>query len=397
MVSPMSEPFQRRFGYAYPWDVVGDPDFAGRVTDLGLTDVVLAASYHTTRAATPFHPRHQLVNAHRSALYRPVRPVIWADRRLTPVPADWVDVADPFAEAANTLRRAGIGVTAWIVLTHNCRLGQAHPDVAVVNCFGDSYPYALCPRHGEVREYAATLAAEAIRGVDVDGVSLEACGQMGLAHIGHHEKTDGAWGAAAARLLAVCCCRACRQAWRRRGLEAREVVASLRTAVLALRDGKAPENSSPESLLGAEVADAILDARHAASDSLRRRILEALPPVGRITLHGQPDPWATGPSPGLTTSALSDVDAVLVPCWPTGPATAELVSTARSLAPDRVSVGAYVTTLAPFDPAEIPAHVHRLAAAGADELHLYHLGLAPRDRQRLIRQFTERAPVRETA
>jgi hypothetical protein len=389
--------FRRRVGYAYPWDVIGDPDFAGRVADLGLTDVVLAASYHSTRAATPYHPRHQLVNAHRAALYRPVRPAIWADRRLAPVPADWVDAADPFAEAAAALRRAGLGVTAWIVLTHNTRLGQAHPDVAVVNCFGDSYPYALCPRHGEVREYAATLAAEAVRGVELEGVSLEACGQLGLAHVSHHEKTDGAWGPAASRLLAVCCCRACRQAWRRRGLEAREVVASLRSAVLALRDGKAPEHASPETLLGAEVADAILDARHAAADSLRRRVLEALPPVGRITLHGHPDPWVAAPSPGLTPSALSDVDALLLPCWPAGSATAEMVATARALAPARVSIGAYVTVLAPTDPTDLSAHVHRLAAAGADELHLYHLGLAPGDRQRLIRQFAAPAPVRETA
>jgi hypothetical protein len=393
----MTNPFRRRYGYAFPWDVVGDPDFPGRAADLGITDVVLAATYHSTRAATPFHPKHQVVNAHRAALYRPVRPDVWCDRRLTPVTGDWVDSHDAFAESATALRAAGLGVTAWIVLTHNTRLGQAHPDVAVVNCFGDSYPYALCPRHGEVREYAATLAAEAVRGVDLDGASLEACGQMGLAHASHHEKTDGAWGPGAARLLAVCCCRACRQAWRRRGLDAREVVSGLRAAVLKLRDGEAQENASPETLLGDELAEAVLDARHAAADALRRRVLEAIPSVGRITLHGNPDPWVAAPSPGLTMTAVSDVDSILLPCWPTGPATAEMVAAARALAPERVGIGAYVTVLPPAEPAEISAHVHRVAAAGADELHLYHLGLAPPARHRLLRHFADRSTVRETA
>jgi len=393
----MIDPFRRRVGYLFPWDVVGDPDFPGRVTDLGLTEVVLAATYHSTRAATPLHPRHQVVNAHRAALYRPVRPQVWADRRLAPVTGDWVDSPDAFAESAKALRAAGLGVTAWIVLTHNTRLGQAHPDVAVVNCFGDSYPYALCPRHGEVREYAATLAAEAVRGVDLDGVSLEACGQMGLAHVSHHEKTDGGWGPGAARLLAVCCCRACRQAWRRRGLDAREVVSRLRTAVLALRDGEAAENASPETLLGVELAEAVLDARHAAADALRRRVLEALPGVGRTTLHGHPDPWVAAPSPGLTATAVSDVDSILLPCWPTGTATAEMVAAARAMAPERVGIGAYVTVLPPAEPADISAHVRRVAAAGANELHLYHLGLAPPGRQRLIRQFADRTTVKETA
>ena len=393
----MTDPFRRRVGYVFPWDVVGDPDFAGRVVDLELTEVVLAATYHSTRAATPFHPRHQVVNARHAALYRPVRPSVWADRRLTPYPGEWVDAADPFADGAAALRAAGLSVSAWIVLTHNTRLGQAHPDVAVVNCFGDSYPYALCPRHGEVREYAATLAAEAVRGVEMDGVSLEACGQMGLAHVSHHEKTDGAWGPAAARLLAVCCCRACRQAWRRRGLDAREVVSRLRNAVVTLREGKAAENASPEALLGADIGEAILDARHAAADALRRRVLEALPAVGRVTLHGNPDPWVAAPSPGLTVTAISDVDSILLPCWPTGPATADMVAAARALAPERVGIGAYVTVLPPAEPAEIAAHVRRVAAAGADELHLYHLGLAPPSRHRLIRQLAERAPVKETA
>jgi hypothetical protein len=146
-------------GHAYPWDVVGDPAFLDRATET----VTLATAYHSTRAATPLHPVHQLVDARHAALYRPVRGAAWTGHRLSPRPAEWMTVTDPAGEAAALLKNSGRRVIAWIVLTHNTRLGTERPDVAVVNCFGETYPYALCPAHAEVRDYAATLAAEAVR------------------------------------------------------------------------------------------------------------------------------------------------------------------------------------------------------------------------------------------
>ncbi len=353
-------------GHAYVWDVLGDPAFPGRAPER----VTLAATYHSARAATPLHPRHQIVDARYAALYRPVRPEAWKGHDLRPIAADWVDAGDPFGAAAALLQRAGKHVTAWIVLTHNTRLGRRRPDVAVVNCFGESYPYALCPSRAEVRDHAATLAAEAVREVEVDAVSLEACGQMGVQHLGHHEKTEGAWTPRAATLLSVCCCAGCRGAWRRVGLQPAEVIAELRTAV------HDPDARPPDEMLAT-----LLAVRHRFTDELRRQVLAALPPV-RVTLHAHPDPWATGPSPGLTPTAEDDVDALLVPCWPTTEASAELVA---QTATTGLPVDAYVTVLAPADPAALPEHVQRLKAAGASRISLYHLGLAPAWRQELFR------------
>lgn len=353
-------------GYAYPWDVVGDPGFAARVTEAGLDHVVLAASYHSARAATPYHPDHQLVDARHAALYRPVRPEVWAGRRLVPAAPDWVHGPDSFGTAATALRSAGLTVSAWVVLTHNTRLGQAFPDVAVRNCFGDVYPYALCPARPEVREYAATLAAEAVRDVDLAGISLEACGQLGLTHLSHHDKTAGAWSAAAERLLSICCCGSCSGGWRAGGADPDRVRAQLREAVLDLRDGK------PDAGLDDPTAELVLATRQANTDTLRREVLAGLD--APVTLHGHPDPWATGASPGLTPAAAGEVDGVLLPCWPTAAGTADLVTAARELGAPRV--GAYVTVLPPADPTELDAHIARLVAAGTDELHLYHLGLA---------------------
>lgn len=375
-------------GHAYPWDVVGDPDFPARVRDLGVAEVTLAAVYHSARAATPMHPRHRFVDARHAALYRPLRTDAWQGHRLVAATADWVPAADPFAEAAAALRSAGIRVNAWIVLTHATHLGTAHPDVAVRNCFGDRYPYALCLAQPDVRRYAATLAAEAVRGVPVDGVSLEACGQLGAGHGSHHDKTDGAYPSGAARLLSVCCCQACRFAWSGQGLSPDEVVARLRTGVAAAQDGDG--DATPGALIGAEVADVVLRCRHAATDALRTAVVAAVraeAPEARLTLHASADPWATGASPGLTATAGEDIDAVLVPAWQVGAATVAQVAATRAAVPKQVAVGAYVTVLPPADPAALDAHVTALTAAGAGEIHLYHLGLAPAARLAVLRRL----------
>lgn len=352
-------------GHAFPWDVLGDPAFTDRFGG----PVTLAAAYHSTRAATPQHPGHQIVDAHYAALYRPVRDEAWKGQDLRPLGPAWMAGPDPFGAAAALLKAAGRRVNAWIVLTHNTRLGRLRPDLTVTNCFGESYPYALCPAAAEVRDYAATLAAEAVRDVEVDGVSLESCGQLGVQHLGHHEKTDGAWTPRTMTLLSVCCCAACRAAWSATGLEPTEVTAVLREAVLD------PAAAPSEDLLAE-----LLAIRHRHTDALRRQVIAALPRLP-ITLHAHPDPWVTGPSPGLTAAAEDEVDALLVPAWPATPDSAALIEQAATAG---LPVDAYVTVLAPTDPDALIPHVRRLKAAGATGFSLYHLGLAPTWRQELF-------------
>lgn len=364
--------------HAFPWDVLGDEDgFADRFAAVGADTVTLALSYHSTRAATPVHQGRRLVDARYAALYRPVRPAAWSGRELTPLAADWMDEPDPAAAAVEALTGRGIAVNGWIVLAHNTRLGLAHPELAVLNCFGERYPYALCPSQPQVRDYCATLAAEALRELPVAGVSLESCGQLGVAHAGCHEKTDGAFSAMEQRVLSVCCCTGCAAGWLRLGLNATMVVSVLRAAVRS--GGWLPD----------DLASALLTVRHQAADELRARVLDAVrqqAPAATVTLHGHPDPWATGPSPGLTDRAASEVDNILVPCWPTATATADLVARLAGSAGlgSRPAVDAYVTVLPPANEYELLEHVARLREAGASRLSLYHLGLASAAQQPLL-------------
>src|SRR5262249_36157128 len=153
----------------------------------------------------------------------------------------------------------------------------------------------------------------------------------GIVHTGHHEKTF--YSPEEQRVLSVCCCDACRWSWSDRGLDPAAVVASLRSGV-------APPG--------------VLDARHATTDALRAEVLSAVPAVGRVTLHGHPDPWEPGASPGLTPSAAKDVDSVLVPAWPT------LADSASAVARVPGDVDAYLTVLPPADPDQLVDHARRL-------------------------------------
>ncbi|OZD70948.1 hypothetical protein CH263_05895 [Rhodococcus sp. 06-1059B-a] len=368
----------RIVAHAYPWDVLGDPHFVQRALDLGVREVALAASYHSTRAATPLHPQHKVVDAHHAALYRPVRGDAWDGLAIAAPTASWGGSEDAFGDAAALLVAAGIKVHAWIVLSHSTIIGQANPGATVVNAFGDRYPYALAPGHPDIVAYARTLASEAIRGVDVHGVSVEAAGQLGIAHVGPHEKTDGAYPGIGDTLMSISCTPRELSAWAEHGVDSDKIVAKLRDGIDALSAGTLAPSSTIEDVLDGVEADAVLTVRHADADRLRGAVLAAVrteSPDVRVTLHGHPDPWKTGPSPALTSTAASDVDAVLVSAWPGTAETVSVVQRTRALVGENTAVGAYVSVLPPKKLDDTGAHVAATVAAGANELHLYHLGL----------------------
>ncbi|HEX3780976.1 MAG TPA: hypothetical protein VHX38_15035 [Pseudonocardiaceae bacterium] len=381
-------------GYAYPWDVVDDPGFVERARDLGVDEVAIAASYHSTRAATPWQPDRTAVLARAAGLYRPVREQAWAGHRLRPEPGPWAETEqgrDRVAEAVEAVRAGGLRTALWIVLTHNSALGNGNPDATVRNCFGENYPWALCPARDEVREYAATLAAECVRDLRPDTVILESCGQMGAVHQHQHEKTDAVWAPAVARLLSICCCGACTASWQRAGLDAEQTVRTLREqvrAIMATGDLGATADGLP-----VEVRDTILRARQQHTDALRAAVLAEVGTAGRVVLHASADPWATGALPGLTPVSLDDVDAVVLPCWQVGPPALDAVRATSAGVPSTVDVGGYVTAVAAQPVADIAGYVRDLHAAGAGELHLYHLGLAGPGRLPYLRDAVTAAHV----
>ena len=360
-------------GYAYPWDFHDDPAAIDRVSAIGVDAVAVAAAYHTTRAASPLHPTRRLVDATHAACYVPVRAEIggpWAGRHLVPASPEWAS-PDSFGAARRTLAAAGLPVYAWTVLTHNSLLGRANPDLTVRNAFGEIYSYALCPAASEVVDYCSTLVAEIMALGEPDGVVLEACGPMGVAHGGHHDKTDLAdWTPTQQKLLSLCFCPACLSMQASAGLDPVHVSSLVRAA---LRSGE--QSATVENALGSDLAATLREIRTGIAHALRRRLvseIRASQPEARVVLHGSGDPWATGSFASVAPAIDADLDALVASCW--NPATAEGELAGLAALAGGAAVGGYVRPDAV--PGTAPADlVARYRAAGATELHLYHLGL----------------------
>ncbi|MCX4583002.1 hypothetical protein [Streptomyces sp. NBC_01481] len=366
--------------FLYPWDVVGDPDAAARVADLGVQQVTLAAAYHSTRALTPRHPRHRIVTAqHAAVLYEPDEER-WAGRELRPYAAgDWA-LGDVYGEAAAALAEAGLEVHTWVILAHNSRLGADHPDTSVVNAYGDRYPWAPCIAQPAVRALLIDLAAEAATRPGARGTELESCGWYGLAHLHAHDKTAGvALGDAAQYLMSLCFCGSCRDGYAEEGLEPELLAAAVRNALEPAWAGAAPADARIEKLLGHEPAAATLEFRARTARALQEAAITAVraaaPDGFQVLLHADPVAHHCGANAGVDPAhILSVADGVVVPC--TGEP-ARVAPFAEQEAPGAV-LAANLTVVSGMggSPGTLGEDAARAAALGANELRLYHAGLA---------------------
>jgi hypothetical protein len=384
----------RSVGYAYPWDYEGDSAAAERAAGLGLDSVALAAAYHATRAGTPLHPDHRVVEAQWDACYVPVLESLWRGQRLVPFQPTWTTAADSFTPAQQQLASQGLPVEAWIVLTHNLALGRPHPDLVVRNAFGDAYPYGLCPAAQDVQEYCATLVEAILNATSVSGIVLESCGPMGFDHAGEHEKTEFAgWDDQRRALLSLCFCHACKGRYSATGID----VARL-TAVV--REGVDAGSGTLEETLGS-LAPALAEVRTGIATELRTLLVDrarTVAPNTRVTLHGSADPWATGSFATVRPALGEGVDAVVASCWDVA-AGATRMRRLRELVPPDVEVGAYLRFDRDWSEGEVRGNrLREYLEAGMRELHLYHLGLLGRQGlqtlQRVVdttRQLTESA------
>ena len=370
--------------FAYTWDLVGDPAAADRIAGLGVDTVTLQAVYHSVRAVTPFHPAHRVVHAEHAAAYFPVREERWAGQRLRPRTPDWgVPDDDRFGTAAAALTSAGLRVEAWLVLTHSSAIGATAPELTVHNAFGERYPYALCPAHPAVREYALTLIDEVCAHYDVPALMLEACGWLGFDHGSHHEKTSGADLSDTGRaLLSVCLCLACRTGLVDHGVDPARLAADIRLAVdRELRTGR-PAGDTLADAIGADRAWALHQHRTNTIAGLLRSAT-ALAGEREVLLMVADDPQVTGPDVGVDlTTFPAPADAFVLKCWGAeDPAVAQVKAAAeRTAAP----VVANVTALEDH-PDTLTTRVGRLLAAGARQIRYYHAGLASPARLKAVR------------
>lgn len=370
--------------FLYPWDVIGDPDAAARVADLGVQQVTLAAAYHSTRALTPRHPGRRIVTAEHAAVLYPPDPDRWAGQELRPHGQSWVASDDPFAEAAEALTGAGLEVHTWVVLAHNSRLGAEHPETSVVNAYGDRYPWAPCVARPAVRAYLLALAAEAAVRPGARGTELESCGWYGFAHLHAHDKIAGVGlGDAAQYLMSLCFCPDCRTGYAGQGLDPDALAAAVRGALEPVWGGSGSAErgrAGIERLLGADLTAATLQWRGTVARTLQESAVAAVRaaagPGFQVLLHADPAPHRTGANVGVDPAyILSVADGVVLPCTGDDPAREAVLGPFDGH--DGVLAANFsVVTGMGGSPATLERDAAHAASLGANQLRLYHAGLA---------------------
>jgi hypothetical protein len=382
----------RASAFVYPWDVNGDPAAADRIAALGVEQVTLAAAYHSTRALTPRHPRHRVVTAAHAAVLYPPDERRWKDRTPRPYPAgDWAP-GDAWGSAAEALRAAGLDVHTWVVLAHNSRLGAEHPDTSVVNSYGDRYPWAPCIARPAVRRYLVDLAAEAATRPGASGTELESLGWYGLAHLHAHDKIAGVpLGDAAQYAMSLCFCPDCRAGYAGLGADPGELAAAVRDALAPVWAGD-PAGASAAGedgiarLLGGRWAALTLDWRTATAGSLQEEAVAAVraaaAPGFQVLMHADPAPYRCGANAGVDAArVLGFVDGLVLPCPGGEPGAA---GREQVLAPVAAHAGPGTVVAANFgvvagmggSPGTLAADAADAARLGANQLRLYHAGLA---------------------
>ncbi|MEU9794942.1 hypothetical protein AB0E27_30840 [Streptomyces sparsogenes] len=378
--------------FVYPWDVVGDPDAARRIADLGVQQVTLASAYHSTRALTPRHPRHRIVTAGHAAVLYPPDPERWAGRPLRPYRQSWMEGADPYGEAARALADAGLEVHSWVVLAHNSRLGDEHPHTSVRNAYGDHYPWAPCVARPEVRSYVVDLAAEAAARPGTRGTELESCGWYGVAHLHAHDKIGGVpLGGAAQYLMSLCFCDSCHAGYASLGADPEELRRAVLRALGPIWSGergqgggeRAAEWAEVEKLLGTGHAATFAAWRDRVAAELQRDAVAAVREAAggpfQVLLHADPAPHRVGANVGVDPAGiLRDADGVVLPCTGSDAARADVLTPFVPHRTERTVLAANFTVVAGMggSPATLEDDATHAAGLGADEIRLYHAGLA---------------------
>jgi hypothetical protein len=370
--------------YLYPWDVVGDPAAADLIAGLGLSHVTLAAVYHGTRALTPRHPAHRVLVAEHSAAYYPLSTERWDGSVLHPPTAPWTGGTDSFGSAVAALEAAGVGVHAWVVVNHVDLPGPA--EFAVVNAYGDRYPWALCPAQEAVREYARGVAGDIGELPGITGVELESFGWYGWDHLSAHDKVGGVQLSGADQyLFSLCFCDACDAAYRAGGIHPDELRAQVRAALDPVFAG------APRDPIDADLTKAVQRIRAGVVDDYRAAVvgrIRAARPDLTVLVHASPQPDRFISFTGIDVPRAHELfDGLVVNCWQNLDALVEtraaadpaLNVTASFLAVE--GMGGRPATLAEQGPAA--------RAAGANGIRLYHAGLAGAGDLDGIRELTQ--------
>ena len=381
--------------WIHPSDVAAEGAAAvcANVKAMGLHSISLAATYHAGRFLLPHDPQATVKLLEDGVVYYQVDAARWQKSRLKPKTAEVSEKSDLARAARDAAVAAGLEVNAWVVGLHNSRLGEANPDCTVQNAFGERYPWALCPSHPVVRNYAAALAEEVAAKLEPAALDLEAFGFMGYAHASHHDKAAVQLDGAHDFLLSLCFCSSCAKRMAARKVDAAKFAEKARKLVKTFleRGGETkggalnlPEEIGPwlAREIGALESANVMSARRETVVSLIAEIRERVAEDVELHVMAHPSPFVTGAAIGGGLLALGElVDGFILNLFHGDVARMRAeVRSARTAATPTTSFAANLRAFPPdsTSAASFAEKVAAVRAEGVGEIRVYHYGLMAR-------------------
>jgi len=378
----------------------------------GLNGVTMAAAYHHGRDIFPHNPLRKVSFLEGGTVFFQPDPSRYAGAGLQPLVSRLAQQSDVLADLCREAARRTMLVRAWTVFLHNYALGEAHPECACRNAFGDAHLTDLCPSNPQVRAYVSALTSD-IASKGVASVVAESLHFHGLEHGFHHERYFIELGAFGRFLLGLCFCDHCVAAAESRGVQARRLQAEARRE-LERRFARPPEPETPE-LDRAEVAafcggelGGYLETRAGTVASLVEEAAAAAAAGGAgfsfIDLSGAVKGYATGRPTGDAAPTIAwqfgiDVAAVAGACgqveaigYAADPGRLEFdLAAYRSVIGEQRRLSVILRPMAPDcdSPANLAQKLAVARDAGAIEVGFYHYGFMRLESLDLIRSALE--------
>jgi hypothetical protein len=216
--------------YAYAWNLAdeGVAEVIGTVGALGIDTITVAGSYHAGKFVHPHGRSGKVYFPEDGTVYFTADPARYGT--IKPVLNSLVHERDILRELAESRQ---VAANAWLVLLHNSRLGELHPQSTVTNAFGDRYIYSLCPSAPDAREYAIAVCKDVTDNYPVTGITLETPGFLPYAHGYHHEFAMVRSNPWLDSRLGLCFCDHCVNGSEAAGIEAGRLKARVREDIEA--------------------------------------------------------------------------------------------------------------------------------------------------------------------
>lgn len=381
--------FTDRTFWAYPWDIAdGEP--CQRLEDirqLGATAISIPYSHHSLRALAPHHSGRKVFHATSAICFRPAAGE-FAPSVIQPHCSTWATADGPVAGLFEMAANVDLRIRAWTVVFHNTPLASEHPDSAITNCFGDTFPHALCPSAPKSRQYALQLV-QAIAARPIHAIELEALGFYGYEHLSHHDKCGIVFDMFHHFLFSCCFCTNCRIALRSSGLEPDFIVERFCDRLCRFFCGRAPAvNRQVEAeaelcdLIGEGVARELLEMRKQCVLKLLSQIRDLLPQSIELTVTSGLSSFECSAQFGADPNdTLRIADRLLLVVFePDEAIFRKRFDDALQCCPDPSRWIAGIRIFPPDTKSEeaIQPRLDFLENHGFRAVHLYHYGLAPR-------------------